>query len=154
MKKFFIFIISLLLIIFISLFVAYVFRGSLLQSAGPLIADQLGVEIAELDIETISTREIAIPRFKARYFSQGRIMDVAIDRLVLQIDPWAGPRDSVKRVSAGNIELAMNVTNDTSAADTSDVSVIELFRSLPSAAFIADHIALTYQSTQDDVLLT
>ena len=141
-----------MLIIIIGLFVAYVFRASLIQSAGPLIANRLGVEIAELDIAALNTREIAVPRFKARYFSQGKIIDVAVDRLLVQIDPWAGPRDAVKSVSVGNIELAMNATNDTSTADSSNVPVIELIRGLPSAAFIADHIALTYQSSPDDVL--
>ena len=106
MKKFIIFTITLLLIIIIGLFVAYVFRASLIQSAGPLIADRLGVEIAELDIEALSTREIAIPRFKARYFSQGKIIDVAIDHLLVQIDPWAGPRDAVKSVSVGKYRIS------------------------------------------------
>ena len=153
MKKFFIFLASILLIFVIALVAAYIFRASLMQSAGPLIADQLGVEIAELDIETIGLRQIVIPKLRAKYFASGKIIDLAVDQLAIQIDPWAGLRDSIKSVSVKNIELTINTSNNNSTETDTDARAIDLIRGLPSALVTIERIALTYQYAPEKVLL-
>ena len=151
MKKVIIFIVSLLLIIAIGLVLAYMLRAPLLQSAGPLIADRLGMEIAELDIEELNLRQIVIPKFKARYSDQGRIMDVSIDGLVMRIDPWAGMRDAIKSVDIAGLEIGINAENELSSSD-SDLRAIELVSFIPATTLSVEHLTLTYQFSADKTL--
>lgn len=151
MKKVIIFIVSLLLIIVIGLVLAYMLRAPLLQSAGPLIADRLGVEIAELDIEKLNLRQIVVPKFKARYSDQGRIIDVSIDRLVMQIDPWAGTRDAIKSVDIAGLEVSVNAENESSSSN-SDLRAIELVSFIPATTLSVEHLALTYQLSANKTL--
>ncbi len=153
MKKLFLFFIGILLIIVIALAAAYVFRAPLMQSAGPLIADQLGVEIAELDIETIGLRQIVIPRFRGTYFAPGKILDVMVDQLTVQIDPWAGKRDAIKSVSVKNIELTINTSNDSAVESETEARAIDVIRGLPPALIAIERMVLTYQYAPEKVLL-
>lgn len=152
MKKAIIFIVSLLLIIAIGLVFAYMLRAPLLQSAGPLIADRLGVEIAELDIEELNLRQIIVPKFKARYYDQGRIIDVSIDRLIMQIDPWAGIRDAIKSVEIAGLELSVDAQDELSNSSDSDLRAIELVSFIPATMFSVEHLALAYQFGADKTL--
>ena len=124
-----------------------------MQSAGPLIANQLGIEIVELDIEKIGLRQIVIPKFRAKYFASEKILDVAIDHLAIKIDPWAGVHDAIKSVGVKNIELTINTSNDNVVETNADAQIIDLIQGLPPAMVAIEHVALTYQYAPEKVLL-
>ena len=153
MKKLLIFLAGLVLVTVTVIVVAYVFRAPLLQSASPVIAERLGVEIAELKIESISVRQIVIPKLKARYFDQGRIVDVALDQLVIVIDPWNSPQNSIQSISAKSIDLTVNISNQVAATTEPGRRAIELLQSVPPAMLAIEQAALTYQYAADKVLL-
>ena len=149
MKKFVIFLIALLLIIAITPFAAYIFRESLLQSASPVIADKLGLEIDELDIETIGLRKIVIPKFKAKYFKHGESVEVVIERLAMEIDLWDGPKGAIKSVSANYIDLVIDSSNVHSIEGDGDLRATDLIKSIPSELFKIEQLILQYQYARE-----
>ena len=111
MKKFFILIASLMLLVVLGLVAGYLFREPLLQRAGPYIAENYGLDVVELDVGQINLQQIIIPNFKGSYFDQGGRVDIAVENLIIQIDPWVGVQGAIKDVRVDNLLFAVDLFN-------------------------------------------
>ena len=151
MKKLAIIIAGLVLLLILGLVMAYLFRTTLLHSAGPFIAENYGLDIAELDIGPINLQQIIVPSFKASYFDQGSRVDVSIKNLMIQIDPWAGMQGSIKDVRIDTLTLVLDTTGQVANEADSNQSVIEVIKLIPAATFSIDQVELSYVADSGDI---
>ena len=150
MRKIFLIMAGLALLLVVAIAGSILFRVPLLQKFGPSIAGEFGIEVVAFQLQEISHQQLVIPRLEARYTDGELDATVSVKNLLVQFHDWSALRLSVKKAVMDELLIEVSTQTSVTGPASQDFSATQVLSSIAAALIDCKQLDIKVRSDDQD----